>query len=248
MTGHKPPKGSGPVNHNAGTALNIPGPPAQEHDEKDMTGMGCSTSSLDEPLQGLVGEAVLRGTKGQDLRVEQRPALDGFLAGVEARAFRMARIATRHDEDALDIVQDAMAGLATKYAHRPEQEWAPLFHRILQSRIRDWYRRAKVRRRLQAWLGVDGEEEGEDPLLQIPERESAGPEGQLREARRLRLLDDALRALPLRQQQAFLLRTWEGLDVKETALAMGCGEGSVKTHYSRAVHTLRARLAGERDD
>lgn len=172
--------------------------------------------------------------------LDTHQALDRFLADTERRAFRMAQFATGNAEDALDLVQEAMLKLAQQYGSRDEQEWAPLFHRILQSRIRDWYRRSKVRNRWRVWLS--GEEDEEDPLERLADTDSAGPAEQLAGERSLGALEQALQQLPLRQQQAFLLRTWEGFDVAETARAMGCSAGSVKTHYSRAVHTLRTLL------
>ena len=159
---------------------------------------------------------------------------------MEKRAFHLARIATGNEQDALDIVQDAMLKLVQRYAARDEQEWGPLFHRILQSRIRDWYRRSQVRNRLRIWLG--GAEDEEDPLENQPDPSGSGPLGELEAGRFGTELERALGRLPNRQQQAFLLRAWEGLSVEETAQAMGCSTGSVKTHYSRAVHTLREQL------
>jgi RNA polymerase sigma-70 factor (ECF subfamily) len=170
-------------------------------------------------------------------------ALNQFLAGVELKAFRIAQAALRHEEDALDAVQDAMLQLARAYARRPPQEWKPLFYRILENRIRDMQRRRTVRGRVIAWVPFRGEDDENeaDPIAQ-----AVSPEPQ--PVRRLELdeavgaLEKALGELPRRQQQAFLLRTLEGLDVAETALAMGCSEGSVKTHYFRAVQALRAQL------
>jgi RNA polymerase sigma-70 factor, ECF subfamily len=152
----------------------------------------------------------------------------------------MAELATGNRDEALDLVQDAMYALVRRYRTRSETEWGPLFHAILQSRIRDWYRRSRVRHRWLAWLHHDDDEE--DPLEQQPDPGQRGPEALFDAGRFGAALEAALRALPLRQQQAFLLRVWEGLDVAATAAAMGCSEGSVKTHYSRAVHSLRARL------
>lgn len=152
----------------------------------------------------------------------------------------MARIATGNEDDALEIVQDAMLKLAQRYAAREEQEWGPLFHRILQSRIRDWYRRSKVRNQLRIWFG--GAEDEDDPLENQPGRVTDGPLRQLESERFGNDLERALSALPNRQQQVFLLRVWEGMSVDETAAAMGCSAGSVKTHYSRAVHALRKQL------
>ncbi len=172
--------------------------------------------------------------------LEQQRILDRFLAGVEKRAYRMARIATSNSDDALDIVQDAMLKLVEKYGDRSEAELGPLFHTILQSRIRDWYRRSSVRNRLRSWLGSDDDEE--DALQLVADPAGRSPD-QILEARGgIEALDKALHALPLRQQQVFLLRAWEGLDVKDTARAMNCAEGSVKTHYSRALATLRVKL------
>ncbi|MBV8783672.1 MAG: RNA polymerase sigma factor [Gammaproteobacteria bacterium] len=171
-------------------------------------------------------------------------ALNQFLAGVELKAFKIAQAALRHEDDALDAVQDAMLQLARAYAHRPAQEWKPLFYRILENRIRDMQRRRTVRGRVIAWLPLRGGEDDEDehdPIAQAPSSEPQPP-------RRLELdeamgaLEKALAALPRRQQQAFMLRTLEGLDVAQTAAAMGCSEGSVKTHYFRALQTLRAQL------
>ncbi len=167
--------------------------------------------------------------------------MNDFLASVERRAYRMAYLATGNRDEALDIVQDAMFKLAQRYADRGKNEWGPLFHRILQSRIRDWYRRARVR---YIWQRITGDEAGksDDLLDKFPDPAAVNPEKWLGDQGAMKQLDKVLRELPLRQQQVFLLRVWEGLDVKETAHAMGCSEGSVKTHYSRAVHKLRERL------
>lgn len=152
----------------------------------------------------------------------------------------MARLATGNTDDALEIVQEAMYKLVEKYASRPEPEWGPLFHRILQSRINDWHRRASLRARFRNWLGIP--DEGNDPIQELPDEQNGNPEYVLLSYRRIDKLEEAIHGLPVRQQQAFLLRIMEGLDVRETARAMGCSEGSVKTHYSRAVHTLREKL------
>jgi len=164
-----------------------------------------------------------------------------FLQGAQARAFRIARFATRNNEDALDLVQDAMFKLVEKYSGRPETEWPPLFYRILHSRINDWHRRNSVRNRFRGWLG-SAEDETEDPLQTVPDPHGCSPEAESETSEGMTKLQEALAALPLRQQQASLLRAWEGLDVKQTAIAMSCAEGSVKTHCSRAIHSLRAQL------
>ena len=169
-------------------------------------------------------------------------ALDRFLAGVERRAFVTARLATGNADDAHDSVQDAMLTLVRSYAQRSEQEWGPLFHTILQSRITDWHRRNKVRNRFRVWFGGKGEDDEADPLQNIADSRSPNPSGQLQDKQAMAALETAIHKLSVRQQQAFLLRVWEGLDVAQTARAMKCSEGSVKTHYSRAVHALREQL------
>lgn len=175
--------------------------------------------------------------------LDRTQALDRFLAGIERRAFRMAHIATGNEDEALDLVQDAMLKLAHKYGERAEEEWGPLFHCILQSRIRDWYRRERVRNRLREFFrSPHDEEEGEDPLEQIADSTAVAPDEDVQRKRACAELEVALRALPLRQQQAFLLRIWEELDVAQTAQAMGCSQGSVKTHLFRALQVLRTRL------
>lgn len=168
--------------------------------------------------------------------------LDAFLGGVERRAYRKALIATSNREDALEIVQDAMLKLATRYGKKPPEEWGPLFERILQSTIRDWYRRSKVRNSLRFFFKHDDDENEEDPLEKIAGAASNQPDQNLKDEMAMAALEKALHQLPLRQQQAYLLRHWEGMDVAETAQAMGCSEGSVKTHLSRAVAALRNQL------
>jgi len=172
-------------------------------------------------------------------------ALDRFLAGVERRALRIAGFGVGNREDAMDIVQDTMLKLVERYAARPEQEWGPLFHRILQSRIADFHRRETVRRRWRVWFRSDRQECG-DPLENQPAPASVRPERRSDAEQMAGTLEQTLTGLPRRQQQAFLLRMWEGMSVAETAGAMGCSEGSVKTHLSRAMHTLREQLEDHR--
>jgi RNA polymerase sigma-70 factor (ECF subfamily) len=170
-------------------------------------------------------------------------ALDQFLISVEKRAFKIAQLGLRNEDDALDAVQDAMMKLVQAYASRSEEEWRPLFYRILANRIRDMQRRRTVRGRIMAWLPVrdDDEDEELDPVAQAPSAE-VNPARRLEIDEAIGVLESAIADLPPRQQQAFLLRNLEGLDVSETASAMGCSEGSVKTHYFRALETLRGRL------
>jgi RNA polymerase sigma-70 factor (ECF subfamily) len=170
-------------------------------------------------------------------------ALNRFLAGVERRAFRMARIALRHDEDALDVVQDAMLRLAQRYATRDPAEWPALFHRILQNRVRDVQRRRVVRGRVMALLPWRRDDDGAaaDPVAEAADP-VPGPAAQVEGAALLGALEAALHELPARQREAFMLRSVEGLDVAQTAAAMGCSDGSVKTHHFRALQALRAKL------
>lgn len=177
------------------------------------------------------------------LPLDQTRALDRFLAGVERRAFRIARLAVRNDEDALDIVQESMIRLARHYGQRPTEEWKPLFYRILNNGIRDFMRRQRVRRRVMAWWPAKAGDEGEmpDPVEAAPDP-GGGPADLLEGEQAMAILEAGLAALPDRQREAFTLRALEGLDVATTAVAMGCSEGSVKTHYFRAVHALKDRL------
>jgi RNA polymerase sigma-70 factor (ECF subfamily) len=166
------------------------------------------------------------------------------LAEIERRAFRMAQVALRDPDDALDVVQDAMLKLARNYSAKPSAEWRPLFYRILENGIRDLQRRRSVRKRFMTWLPgpkEDPDNEAQDPLDNVADGGPDAPEI-LMQSQAMEKLETSLRGLPARQREAFMLRNFEGLDVAETAKAMGCSEGSVKTHYSRAVHSLREQL------
>ena len=183
-----------------------------------------------------------KGSQREQL-LDSTDELNRFLGDVERRAFRMARFATGDTDDALDLVQDAMYDFARRYSGRPPEEWAVLFFRVLQSRTTDWHRRTTVRKRFRIWFGADRNgNDDEDPLQNMPDPASPDPSEMLSRKDTAAALEAAVARLPLRQQQAFLLRAWEGFDVAQTAAAMGCSEGSVKTHYSRAVHMLRSLL------
>jgi RNA polymerase sigma-70 factor (ECF subfamily) len=166
------------------------------------------------------------------------PDFEGFLAGIERRAFRMAELALGHREDALDAVQEAMIRLL-RYRARPASEWTPLFWGILRRQLSDRHRRNAVRRRVLAFIGRD--EAGPDPLELLPDP-NEDPARRLQQDRAWTALGAAVRALPRRQRECYLLRELQGLDVAATAAAMGCSEGSVKTHLSRALQALRDRL------
>lgn len=179
-----------------------------------------------------------------------RQELSDFLASVERRAFRHAEFAVRDEDQALDLVQDAMFRLVEKYHQRPAAELPLLFQRILRNAITDHFRRQKVRNlwtTLLSSLSGTGDDDDERDVLEALEAESGAgsmPSGaeQLERAQLIAIIDEELSRLPARQREAFLLRYWEEMDVAETAAIMGCSEGSVKTHCSRASHTLAAAL------
>lgn len=170
--------------------------------------------------------------------------LDRFLESVQRRAFRMARFAVGNSEDALDVVQDAMTGLVKQYRDRNTEELKVLFYRILRNKITDWRRRSAVRRRFQTWFGIgdDSDEEAADPVTEMRDNHCRAPDELVLAVAAVSAVNAAVAALPIRQQQAFLFRVLEELSVSETAAVMGCSEGSVKTHYHRAVQTLRQKL------
>jgi RNA polymerase sigma-70 factor (ECF subfamily) len=176
--------------------------------------------------------------------------LSDFLESVERRAFKQAVYAVRKDESALDIVQDAMIKLAEKYGDKPAGELPLLFQRILQTTILDYFRREKVRT---TWVSLFSNVsrstgDGDDiDLLDTYEAEqgSSASESSADKVERSQVLaaiDAEVKRLPARQREAFLMRYWQDMDVAETAAAMGCSEGSVKTHCSRATHALAESL------
>ena len=189
------------------------------------------------------------GSSQRRIPLATRKELSDFLVAVERRAFKQAFFAARDEQVALDAVQDSMMKLSEKYAARPAAELPMLFQRILQNTIRDYFRRQKVR---SLWTtpisSLSGAEDGDehDPLETLEIQSNSNPQGapsdQLQQSQTLEIIEKALLKLPHRQRQAFLLRYWEEMDVSEAAAAMGCSEGSVKTHCSRATHTLAALL------
>lgn len=174
--------------------------------------------------------------------------LSDFLQNVERRAFKQTAYAVRDDHAAMDIVQDAMLKLADKYPDKPVTEYPMLFQRILQNTMRDFWRRQKVRSLWTTLLSSFGtqSDDGEmrDPLDTMDVDDgSQNPATQLEGSQTLQVIETALQKLPARQREAFVLRYWEEMSVAETAESMGCSEGSVKTHCSRALHTMAALLA-----
>ena len=177
-----------------------------------------------------------------------RTELSDFLASVERRAFRQAQFALRNEDAALDVVQEAMLKLADKYSHKPLEELPMLFQRILQNAVRDYMRRAKVRN---FWVSLFStlaprEEDEADALDNVASADDAflpdKPDARLEQSQLLAIIEKEIARLPPRQREAFLMRYWEDLDIAETAAAMGCSEGSVKTHCSRATNTLAEAL------
>jgi RNA polymerase sigma-70 factor, ECF subfamily len=174
--------------------------------------------------------------------------LSDFLKGVEKRAFKRTAYTVRNDDAALDIVQDSMIRLSEKYADRPPEELPLVFQRILSNATMDWFRRQKVRNavlvNLSDFEGAD-DDGGDFDLLEMLNLDSVATESAADSVGRqqiLELIDGEVSRLPGRQREAFLLRYWEELDVAETAAVMGCSQGSVKTHCSRAVHALAKAL------
>ena len=175
--------------------------------------------------------------------------LSDFLKSVEKRAFKRAAYAVRNDDAALDIVQEAMIRLSEKYADRPAAELPLVFQRILSNATMDHFRREKVRNSVVQNLSMfdKGDQEGEFDLLETLHalEDTMGTESAADAVSRTQILqriDEEVAELPARQREAFLLRYWEEFDVAETAEVMGCSQGSVKTHCSRAVHALAKAL------
>ena len=174
-------------------------------------------------------------------------SIEQFLISIEKRAFVMARVATACENEALDIVQDAMFKLVSKYSNKKSEEWPPLFYRILQSHINDWYRRQKVRNRWRSWFLNDNSDQHDNQYRDAPLENKQSdndklPEDELKSMEFSDSLEQAVTALPLRQKQAFMLRAWEECSTAETSEIMKCSQGSVKTHYSRALASLRNNL------
>ena len=170
--------------------------------------------------------------------------METFLASVERRAYRAALLAVGQEADALDIVQDSMMKLVQSYPDRNEQEWPALFHRILHNRITDWHRGATGRWR---WLPLRGggsanDDDDDSEIAELADENEAGPLQHLSLTQDMNTVLQALEGLPWRQQQAFMLRAWEGFDTRTSAEIMKCSEGSVKTHFYRAQQSLKSSL------
>lgn len=201
----------------------------------------------EEPLtrSATLAAPVAQDRGRRDMReaaLDSERALERFLAGIERRAFRIAKLALRDHAEAEDAVQDAMIRLVRNYAGHPAEQWRPLFYRILQNRITDSQRRQKVRRAVMAWWpGGEADSEAPDPVESAVDPDG-GPDAVLEGEELLARIEAVLARLSGRQREAFLLRNFEGMDVAQTAVAMGCSEGSVKTHYFRALQALQEVL------
>ena len=178
--------------------------------------------------------------------------LSDFLQNVEKRAFKRSFYHVRNEESALDIVQDSMLKLAEHYGHKPTSELPKLFQRILTNCTLDWFRRQKTRNALFSNMGdfESASDDGDFDILETLDttsssQQSESAETNVERAQILREIETEIQELPARQREAFLMRYWEELDVAETAAVMGCSEGSVKTHCSRAVHALSKALTAK---
>lgn len=171
--------------------------------------------------------------------------LTDFLAGARRRAFRQAAYAVRRDEAALDIVQDAMIKLAERYRERPAAEFPFLFQRILRNTILDFFRREAVRNTWLAQFSAPVPERSGDDEFGLEAAEAGAQDPALELVERMQVIaaiEAELEKLPQRQRDAFLMRYWQDMGVADTAQAMGCSEGSVKTHCWRATQALARGL------
>jgi RNA polymerase sigma-70 factor (ECF subfamily) len=179
---------------------------------------------------------------------DKQNQLDFFLASVEKRAYRTALFTTKKSQDALDIVQDAMMQLVQYYREKSAEQWPLLFQRILQNRIMDWHRSEQKKRRFFWQKPAQSNEEDDGEMEWVGDEQEWNPSNLVARMQHAEQVIQLVNALPLRQRQAFLLRSWEGFDVEETAQAMECSPGSVKTHYFRAVQKLQELLSEESYD
>lgn len=185
------------------------------------------------------GQESSNGIAAEDTAIRLPATVDEFLADIERRAFRMAELALGHREDALDVLQEAMIKLL-QYRDRPAAEWSPLFWSILRRQLTDKHRRNAVKKRVMQFFGKNSEQD-EDPIETLPDQ-NEDPLRRLADDKAWHALGKAIRALPARQRECFLLRELQGMSVLETAAVMGCSDGSVKTHLSRAMGALRIHL------
>jgi len=188
------------------------------------------------------------GDNSEPVQKAAEITMEAFLMDIEKRAYHMAAFACGTHADALDLLQDSMIKLVTNYKDRPSNEWKPLFYKILQNRIRDWHRHQKVRNLVFFWKTNTLDDESEVFSSQIDySNQMNTPDKEFEKSAQQAAALQHLKKLSAKQQQCFLLRSWEGLSVAHTADAIGCSQGSVKTHYSRAVIKLKALMEDEHD-
>lgn len=169
-----------------------------------------------------------------------------FVEKMTGRALVMMESSSGHHDVAMDIVQESFIALHQNYLKRPVEEWTPLFYTILNHRLMDWHRREQRKQKRFAWFKpilMELEESEVDPALLVEDTRNINPAEFLSQSHTIEEIQKAIARLPIRQQQAFLLRAWENMDTKTTAQIMECSEGSVKTHYHRAIQTLRSNLS-----
>lgn len=187
-----------------------------------------------------VGRDFAGDSKGTSAEYMNSAALDKFFASVEKDAYRLAVSAVHDPDDAIDLVQDVMLTLVKNYRHKSEDEWRPLFFRILQNHIRDWFRRRSVKHTLLRWSGLGDTTE---QIANIEAPESDNPEYTADSSESLASVEAAIQTLSYKQQQVFLLRSWQEWSVSDTARIMSISESSVKTHHARAITALREKLS-----
>lgn len=186
-----------------------------------------------------------RDSSNSDMRDTK---IEDFLKDVSVRAFNICVVSCNNKDDAHDIVQNSMCKLVEKYKHNPSNQWKPLFYTILRNKLNDYYRKKALSNKIFASRNIDEEYAETLSYSPNPSDQSNNPQKSIETMERSSALKSALSILPRRQQQAFMFRYWEGFSTRETALAMNCSEGSVKTHLSRANERLRELLKGIYDD
>ena len=181
----------------------------------------------------------------QDSTLNLEKRLQLFMQEVSGRALVMMDNACQGQQDiAMDLVQEAFIALHQHYGHKSSQEWYPLFYTILNNKLTDWRRKEARRQQRFGWLRLNPlSDEDDDSELQIADHQQIEPSAFLSQSATVEEIQEAIQALPVRQQQAFMLRAWEEFDIATTAKIMDCSEGSVKTHYHRAIQSLKNALA-----
>lgn len=170
--------------------------------------------------------------------------LKNFMQEITGRALVMMESATHNQHGiAMDLVQEAFIALHKSYADKSTEEWYPLFYTILNNKLQDWRRKEARRNQPFSFFKKVSLDDDDVEQLDIVDENTPNPYTFLDQAVTAEEIQEAIAQLPVRQQQAFMLRAWEGFDVQTTAQIMDCSEGSVKTHYHRAIQALRSTLA-----